>query len=128
MTVVDSCGWIEVLIDGSLADRFEAYLDRTEEVLTPTVVIYEVHKILMRETSAPIANQAVAAMGETEVVVLDDRLALEAADLSLQYGLPMADAIVYATAQAYEALLVTSDAHFTDLPGVEYLEEDDNGK
>jgi predicted nucleic acid-binding protein len=30
----------------------------------------------------------------------------------------MADALIYATAQAHQAELITSDAHFSGLPGV----------
>jgi predicted nucleic acid-binding protein len=33
----------------------------------------------------------------------------------------MADAIIYATAQHHNAQLVTSDAHFANLPGVVFL-------
>ncbi len=44
-----------------------------------------------------------------------------AADVSLEHGLPMADAMVYASAQANRALLVTLDADFKGLPDVEYL-------
>ena len=62
----------------------------------------------------------------SQVVSLNEELALEAADLSLQYGLAMADAVVYATARHYEALLVTSDADFAELPGVKYLESPDS--
>ena len=49
---------------------------------------------------------------------LTDAMALAAASLSIDYKLPMADAIIYATAQAHQAELITSDAHFSGLPGV----------
>ncbi|HTF25307.1 MAG TPA: PIN domain-containing protein [Candidatus Limnocylindria bacterium] len=52
------------------------------------------------------------------VVDLTDTIALAAASLSIDYKLPMADAIIYATAQAHQAELITSDAHFSGLPGV----------
>ena len=35
----------------------------------------------------------------------------------------MGDAIVLATAQTYDATLVTSDSHFAGMAGVEYLAE-----
>ena len=34
--------------------------------------------------------------------------------------LPLADSIIYATAQAHGATLWTQDAHFDGLPGVRY--------
>ena len=65
--------------------------------------------------------RAVAQMRSHDVVLLDEQLAMEAADFSVQYGLAMADAIVYATARSLDAALVTSDAHFADLPNVTYV-------
>jgi predicted nucleic acid-binding protein len=90
-------------------------------VVVPTFVLYEVYKLACRERSRPDGMMAVARMSRHLVVALDEKLALAAADLSLRHRLPMADAIVYATAQAFDALLITSDRHFAHLPGVEYL-------
>jgi predicted nucleic acid-binding protein len=42
-----------------------------------------------------------------QLVPLTEQLALAAADLSLEYKLAMADAIVLATAQAHDAQVVT---------------------
>jgi predicted nucleic acid-binding protein len=47
---------------------------------------------------------------------LDTSLALEAADVSLEHGLAMADSIVYATARRHGAKVVTGDADFDGLP------------
>lgn len=48
---------------------------------------------------------------------MDEPLALEAADVSLRFGLAMADSLVYATAQQHGATLVTGDSDFDGLPG-----------
>jgi predicted nucleic acid-binding protein len=50
-------------------------------------------------------------------VPVEESLALEAADVSLELGLAMADSIVYATARRHGATLVTADADFAGLPG-----------
>jgi predicted nucleic acid-binding protein len=50
------------------------------------------------------------------VVPIDERLALLAARISLDRRLAMADAMIYATALAAGAHLVTSDTHFKGLP------------
>jgi predicted nucleic acid-binding protein len=76
-----------------------------------------VYKVVRRDLSEERAIEAVAAMHRAEVVALDESLAIEAADLSLEHGLAMADAIVYATAQRGGATLVTADADFEGLPG-----------
>jgi predicted nucleic acid-binding protein len=121
LTIVDSCGWLEYFKDSPLADHYEAYL-AGPDLVVPTVVLYEVYKVLCRDLSQQGANWAAARLKTSMVVPLDDRLALYAVELSLQHGLAMADAIVYATAQSWDALLVTSDSHFEGLPGVEYIE------
>jgi predicted nucleic acid-binding protein len=124
MIVVDSSGWLEVFTGGPRAADFRACLDEAEVILVPVIVLYEVYKIARREASEEQANTAAARLQAHRVVPLDDQLALEAADLSLEHGLAMADAVIYATARHYDALLVTSDADFAELPGVQYIESE----
>ena len=119
MRLVDSSGWVQHLIDGPLADAYAEHL-AAGDLLVPTVVLYEVCKFMHREVSADAAAGVAARMKEERVVPLDEQLALEAAEVSLQHGLAMADAIVYATARFFEATLLTSDADFRDLPHVDY--------
>lgn len=91
--------------------------------MTPSIVLYEVYKRLKRDASEASADAMAAEIGKTRVIPLDDQLALRAADVSLEFHLPMADAIVYATARAHEAMLVTSDSDFKDLPHVVFLKK-----
>jgi len=119
--VVDSSGWIEFFTDGPLADDYASRLRRLATVITPVIVIYEVYKRLKRELSEDDAVIAVSAMQRSQVVPIDEELALTAADLSLEHGLAMADAIVLATARKFRAELVTSDRDFEQIPGVTYL-------
>ena len=123
MNVIDSSAWIEYVQNGRQAGTIETYLVGAD-LLVPTVVIYEVYKFTRREGSEELARRAVMRMKEGLVVPLDESLAMEAADVSLERGLHFADAVVYATAQRYGALLVTGDQHFAGLPGVEYLAGD----
>jgi len=120
LILVDSSGWIEHLTDRPLADRFEEHLAE-KDLLVPTVVMYEVYKFLRREVSVEEADRAVVLMQESRVAPLDEQIAVEAADYSLDHGLAMADAVVYATARRHGATLITMDADFADLPGVEVL-------
>ena len=48
-------------------------------------------------------------------------LALEAALISGETGLPMADSIILATARLHRATLWTQDADFEGMEGVEYV-------
>lgn len=120
-TIVDSSGWIEFFTSGPLADRYASYLKNRNDLVTPTVVIYEVYKKVKRERGEEAALLATGQLKATQVIPLTEPIALRAADLSLQHGLAMADAIVCATAREQNARLVTSDTDLKDLPGVVYL-------
>lgn len=121
MIVVDSSGWLEFLTDGPLAEEYAKRLRQPSAVVTPTIILYEVYKHAKRLRGEDGGIEAVAAMQKTVVVPLNDDLALVAADLSLEHKLPMADAIILATARLFEAEVVTSDADFEHVPGVTYL-------
>jgi len=57
-------------------------------------------------------------MKKTQLVDLSEEIALTAADLSLAHKLPMADAIMLATARANDAELLTTDSDFEGIAGV----------
>ena len=120
MLLVDSSGWLEFFMGGPLAGTYAQHLKHPNDVLTPTIVLYEVYKVVKRRCSEEEAITAVAQMGKTQVVPLNDTIALTAANASLAYQLAMADAIVYATALTHKAKLVTSDSDLGSLPGVVY--------
>lgn len=120
MHVVDTCGWIEWLTDGQLADVYAPYLTDSANLVVPTLVQYELYKWCLRERDEATA---LSVMGITEACLvkpLDTCTALTAAELSISHKLAMADAVVYATALACSGELITSDAHFEGLPGVRY--------
>jgi toxin FitB len=118
--VVDSSGWLEYLAEGTKADQFGVYLESPENVLLPSIVVYEVYKKLFRESGKELAEIFLSqAYGfHDRLVDLDLELSLLAARTSLEAQLAMADAIIYATAHRHRAKLVTSDPHFSNLPDV----------
>lgn len=121
MILVDSSGWIDFFTDGGNAAKYGSYLEKPSEVVTPTIVLYEVYKLVKRERTEEEALLAAAQIQKTRIVPLSDSLALAAADVSLEFRLAMADSIVYATARAEDAELVTSDSDLRNLPGVTFL-------
>jgi len=54
-------------------------------------------------------------------IPLDAALALQAAQLGLQWKLPLADSVMLATALAHQATLLTQDADFEGIPEVEFI-------
>ena len=85
-------------------------------MLVSAIEVYEVYKVIRRDLSEERAIEAVSALRRATIVPVDASLALEAADISLERGLAMADAIVYATARRHGARLVTADVDFEGLP------------
>lgn len=121
MNVVDSSGWIEYFAKGKQAKFFIPPVQDVENLLVPTICIYEVFKRLVLDLGEESALQAVGIMSYGLVVDLDRKIALDAAQISLERKLPMADSIILATARAQDALLWTEDEHFKDIEGVKYI-------
>ena len=121
MNVVDSSGWLEYFAEGPNARHFATAVKITHELLVPTVTLYEVFKVVLRESNENSALQAVSALQKGMVADLTPKLAISAGKLSLQHSLPMADAIILATAQAHGATLWTQDIHFKDIQGIKYF-------
>jgi predicted nucleic acid-binding protein len=119
--VVDSCGWVEFLANGPLAGEYAPYFEKPGEIITPAIVVYEVAKKVWREEGKERTFLIVAHMQQTRIIPFDAHLALAAADVSLHRGLPLADAIVYATGKEFGCEVVTSDGHFQGLPGVIFI-------
>jgi predicted nucleic acid-binding protein len=122
-SLVDSSGWLEFFTDGPLASRYFHYLEKLQDVVVPTLVIYEIYKKIKKERTEEEALVAIAHIGKAKIMPLDDTLAMSAADISLKYNLPMADAIIYATALQEDAKLITSDSHFLHLDNVVYFKK-----
>ncbi len=120
MNVVDSSGWLEYFADGPNASFFAPPVEDLELLVVPTISLYEVFKRVLQQTDESAALQAVAVMRQGRVVDLTQVLALKAATISAQLGLPMADSIILATARAHEATVWTQDADFENLEGVRY--------
>ena len=115
--VLDSSCWLEVFDGGVRAALFEAVAAEPEKLIVPVITLYEVFKYLARVKGAESATRAALYMQRGRVIDLDSSIVLAAAG----NGLPMADSLIYATAQAHEAMVWTQDAHFEGLTGVRYF-------
>ena len=118
MILVDSSGWIEYLAGRPNADAFALYIEGDDPLVTSVIQVYEIYKVVRRDISEERAIESVSALRATRIEPLAESLALEAADISLEHGLAMADAIIFATAIKHEADIITADADFEGLPGV----------
>ena len=118
--VVDSSAWLEYFTNGPGAARFAPAIEAVDRLVVPSVCLLEVFKVVLRQRGEGDALQAAALMQQGQVVDLDGALALSAAKLGVEHKLPLADSIVYATAQTVEGTVWTQDDDFAGLPGVEF--------
>ncbi|MEI6290887.1 MAG: type II toxin-antitoxin system VapC family toxin [Chloroflexota bacterium] len=123
MNVVDSSGWVEYFQEGKNAKFFTAPIQDLENLLVPSICIYEVFKRIFQELGEENALQAVGIMCAGREVELDRKISIDAAKISIDLKLAMADSIILASAHAYEATLWTQDAHFKDVDGIRYIEK-----
>ena len=121
MNVVDSSGWLEYFADGPNADFFAPAIENTENLVVPSLTIYEVYKKFLGQRTETEALLATAAMQQGKVVDLSADLSLEAARVSLECKLPLADSVILATARAAKAGLWTQDSEFVGVAGVKYI-------
>ena len=121
MNVVDSSAWLEYFAEGANAKHFAKIIEVPEELLVPSITVLEVFKRIAQQHDESTALHYVAVMQQSKVVALDSALALRAAALGIRHKLPMADSIIYATAQAANAVLWTQNADFDGLADVRYF-------
>jgi predicted nucleic acid-binding protein len=121
MNIVDSSGWLAYFADEPNAKYFLAPLKDTASLVVPTLTIYEVFKVILRESSENEALQAAIAMRKGTVVDLTASLAIAASKISLAHNLPMADSIILATAKQFAATIWTQDSDFKNIGGVKYF-------
>jgi len=123
MNLVDSSGWLEYLADGRNAKFFAPALEDTENLVVSTVNIYEVFKRVLQQRGEDAALQAVALMQQVDVVDVTSPIAMDAAKLSAELRLPMADSLILATARACGATLWTQDADLAGFRGVKFAKK-----
>jgi toxin FitB len=121
MNIVDSSGWLAYFADEPNAKHFLTPLSDSALLVVPAVTIYEVCKVILRESGENEALQAVVAMQKGTVVDLNAPVAIAASRLSLEHNLPMANSIILATAQEFKAILWTQDSDFKNISNVRYF-------
>ena len=121
MNVVDSSAWLSYFAGDANAEAFSVPIENIEELIVPSITITEVFKNILRQRGEDMALQAIAHMEQGKVISLDNSLAIDAARYGIDYKLPLADSIIYATGQKFSALIWTQDIDFKSLKGVKYF-------
>jgi predicted nucleic acid-binding protein len=123
MNVIDSTLWLEYFAGTESGNRAAEVIENTNELIVPTITMYEVFKKLLYETNEDSALFAVAHMRQGKVIELNEELSLLVARISKENKMPMADSVIYATSMKYNCILWTQDKHFINLKSVNYFEK-----
>jgi predicted nucleic acid-binding protein len=123
MNIVDSSGWLEFFANGKNAEIFAPIITDIEKLVVPTIILYEVFKKVLQQRDKTQALKAIAIMQQGSIVELTNSIAINAAKLSIEYKLPMADSIILTTARECDAVLWTQDDDFNEIEGVKYIKK-----
>jgi len=123
MNVVDSSGWLEYFSRGTNASFFSPVVKATDTLVVPTVCMYEVFKRLFTQRGEEGALQAIGIMSLGVIADLTREITVNAAFISSEFKIAMADSIILATARVYNAALWTQDTDFDGINGVQYIEK-----
>jgi predicted nucleic acid-binding protein len=123
MNLVDSCGWLEYFGNGPNSDFYAPVLEDTASLLVPTICLLEVFKLVLQQRGEEAALLTTAAMHLGSLAPLDAPIALRAARISSDLKMSLADSVILATAQTYQGIIWTQDAHFKGIEGVRYTEK-----
>ncbi|NQU31505.1 MAG: type II toxin-antitoxin system VapC family toxin [Anaerolineae bacterium] len=121
MNVVDSSGWLEYFSDGENASFFAPAIEDAEHLIVPAICIYEVFRRLLSLRDEQIALVHIGDMLQGQIADLTAPIALQAAKLSADLKIAMADSIILATSHTHEATLWTQDVDFEGIAGVNYI-------
>ena len=123
MNIIDSSFWLEYFAGTNAGDIVSDIIENEDELIIPTITLYEVFKKLLLERNEDDALLAIGHMKQGKVIELTEDLSLSAAKISKNYNLPMADSIIYATNLKFNCTLWTQDRHFSGLKCVNYYKK-----
>jgi len=121
MNVVDSSAWLSYFAGDKNSAAFATAVEALDLLLVPSITIAEVFKHVLRQRDEEAALAVIAHMKQVRVISLDSQLAIDAANFGVVHKLPLADSIIFATAQKFSATLWTQDSDFKGLPDVKFF-------
>jgi len=120
MNVLDSSAWLAFFADEKNAEIFRPIVLDTETLFVPTICIYEVFKVILRERDESSALFFIGVMQKARIINIDFEISLNAAKLNSSLKLPMADSMILASANKVNATLWTQDSDFKEIESVMY--------
>ncbi len=123
MTVLlDSFSWMEFFYGSAFGERVRSVIASQEEIIASTINVFEIRRKYLLTSPREVTEKINYVLTRVRVIPVSEEIALSAAELSVKYRMHATDALIYATARAYDGRLLTGDEHFKGLPGVEFIE------
>ncbi len=118
--VLDSSVWLEYFHNKT----YKEVIDSNEMLLVSPLSLFEIkRKMLKDEQSAEKIKESLSLIKKRSItIVIDEKIADSAAEISHGKRIPAVDSIIYATALSQKAILITMDNDFRDLESVTILE------
>ena len=123
MIILDSSAWLEYFAGTENGDIFAEYSEDFDNLIVPTICLYEVYKRILIQRDELSAKIATDFMKNGKVVDINSEIATIAAQHSFKLKLPMADSLIYATGLIYKSKIITQDVDFIGLEIVDYYEK-----
>jgi len=102
-----------------LTSKLKNLFDKSRTPYVSTITIYEVCKLTLSNEGRAVAKlRAHTIDNEFSVIEVDSEIAEQGAGISHQLKIPMADALIMATAKKFHIACVTDDPHFTEVKRV----------
>ena len=117
--LIDSSVWISYLVNGDHKDLIETQ----EKLLLATISIIEIRKKFnkLKISNKEISKKIDYIKKQSILISLDENIADKASEIVIEKKIPVADSIIYASALANNAILITLDNDFRNLKNVKVL-------
>ena len=99
--------------------KLRSVFDSSKTAFASAISLYEVYKLTISQEDRTVADLRVGSIKkEFTIVDVDPIIAEEAARISHRVKVPMADALIMATARKLRVPCATDDPHFTEVKRV----------
>jgi predicted nucleic acid-binding protein len=96
--------------------KLRSIFDDSKNAFASSITLYEVYKLTTSQEDRAVAELRVNSIKkEFKIIDVDPEIAEEAARISHRVKVPMADALIMATAKKLRVPCVTDDPHFTEV-------------
>ncbi len=120
--MIDSWSWIEYWKGSRYSDRASRYIEGTDTAILSTINLAEIYFSVLRDYDERTAREkADTVRKRCFLIPLDEKIAVDAAQLKHTLKLSMADSIILATARTRNAKVATGDRDFKGLPDTLFI-------